>query len=304
MMPSPKYLIALVGPTAVGKTETAIRLAQYFRTEIVSADSRQFYREMSIGTAKPTPTELAQAPHYFINTHSICEEYNVGQYETEALRILSKIFRQKNTAILTGGSGLYIKAICEGIDEMPENNPEIRALLTQRLENEGLTILTEDLKKLDQAYYQIADKSNPQRILRALEVCLSTGKPYSDFRKATQVHRPFEIIKIGLTRPREELYARIESRTDKMIEDGLVEEVKQLLPFREHNALQTVGYQEIFGFLDGVYDWEEAVRLLKRNSRRYAKRQMTWFNKDRNIHWFTAGSEDKIIAFLDNLIQS
>ncbi|WP_299452527.1 tRNA (adenosine(37)-N6)-dimethylallyltransferase MiaA [uncultured Microscilla sp.] len=294
-----KYLLVVVGPTAVGKTTLCIRLAQHFDTEIVSADSRQFYREMAIGTAKPTPEELAQAPHHLIDSQSIMDDYNVGDYEKDALVCLEDIFARKQVAILTGGSGLYIQAACDGIDEMPEVAPEIRAQLMERLQQGGLEPLLQQLEQLDPVYYQQVDQANPHRVVRALEVCLSTGQPYSSFRKKNKVQRPFNILKIGLERDREELYERINLRMDLMLEQGLLEEVKALYPYKNHNALQTVGYKEVFDYMDGKHDWEEAVRLLKRNSRRYAKRQMTWFRRDEEIHWFSPQKIDTIIDWVD-----
>jgi tRNA dimethylallyltransferase len=296
-------LIVVVGATAVGKTETAIRLAEYFKTEIISADSRQFYRELTIGTAKPSNEELQRAKHHFIDSHSITENYTVGQFENDALMVLESIFQHRSVAILAGGSGLFVKILCDGMDEIPETDPEIRVQLIAELADSGLKPLLEELKIKDLDYYEEVDKANPQRILRALEVCRSTGLPFSSFRTQKKVKRPFNIIKIGLTRPREELYARIDARMDAMIAQGLLEEAKSLLPFQSHNALQTVGYQEIFAFLNGEYDWEEAVRLLKRNSRRYAKRQLTWFRKDTDIQWFEADKFEDILRFLTLSIQ-
>lgn len=291
-----------MGATAVGKTAMAIRLAQYFDTEIISADSRQFYIEMNIGTAKPSSEELKAVKHHFINSHHIDNEYNAGQFEKDAIAILAEIFQRKKLAILVGGSGLYVKALCEGFDAMPEVAPTIRKSLQEEFATKGLAPLLKELEEKDLIYYQSVDKSNPQRILRALEVIRATHLPYSSFRRQesneNQVYRPFQIIKIGLDRPREELYQRIEERMDMMIADGLLEEVKKLYPYKHLNAMQTVGYQEIIDFLDGKYDWEEAVRLLKRNSRRYAKRQLTWFRKDTQIQWFSPNSFDKIVAYI------
>jgi tRNA dimethylallyltransferase len=297
-MSEKKYVIVLAGPTAVGKTDLSLKLAKYYDTEIISADSRQFYKELNIGTAKPSVEELAEVKHHFINSHSITTAYNVGQYEVDALQVIEKLFQKKKVAILTGGSGLFIKAVCEGMDKMPEVDKMLRAELAQRFEKEGLERLAEELQKLDPEYYETVDKQNPHRIMRALEVCLSTGKPFSSFRTQHKASRPFEIIKIALERPRQELYQRIDLRMDYMIAQGLLEETKNLQNYQHHNALQTVGYQEIFAYLKGEYDWEEAVRLLKRNSRRYAKRQMTWFKKDTEFHWFSAIEEEKIWAFL------
>ncbi len=302
------YLVVIIGATAVGKTDLAIRLAQYLATEIISADSRQFYREMNIGTAKPLPEELNLIKHHFINSHSIENEYNAGQFEKDVLNLLQEIFKKKSIAIMVGGSGLYIKAVCEGLDQMPEIEPAMRETLQSDLKENGLDFLLNELKDKDLDYYNIVDKANPQRILRALEVIRTTGLPYSTFRladssKAKTNLRDFQIIKIGLERPREELYARIDARMDKMLKDGLLNEVKNLYQFRGINALQTVGYKEIFDFLDNQYDWAETVRLLKRNSRRYAKRQQTWFGRDEQICWFQPDEFDRIISYLKNKLE-
>ena len=302
----------VAGPTAVGKTALCLLLARYFSTEIISADSRQFYREMNVGTAKPSPEELAQVPHHLVNFLSIQQNYDVKQFETDALAAVDTIFEKSPVAIAAGGSGLFIKTLCEGIDEMPSAHPEVRQNLEEKLKAEGLEALTGQLKTLDPTYYLQVDLANPQRILRALEVCIATGQPYSSFRKgkekaAETSNRPFSIIKIGLERERDELYQRINLRVDEMLNNGLLEEARQLYPFRHLNALQTVGYQEIFGYLDQNYDWEEAVRLIKRNSRRYAKRQLTWFKKDEEMKWFNLGDEankdfQEICEFIENLI--
>lgn len=298
-MASPeKFLIVIAGPTAVGKTDLSIRLAHHFNTVILSADSRQFFKEMNIGTAKPTPQEQQGIPHYFIDSHSITEEYNAGQFEEDALKVLDSVFKEKDVAILVGGSGLYVRALCEGMDEMPEVAPEIRERLNQILEKNGLEELQKELEKLDPEYFAQVDKANPQRIVRALEVCLASGKPYSWFRSQQKKTRPFIIIKIGLTRYREQLYQRIDLRMDQMLAQGLLQEAQALLPYQNHQALQTVGYSEIFGYLAGEYDWEEAVRLLKRNSRRYAKRQLTWFRKDPGFKWFEPTQENEIMQYI------
>ncbi|MBK0403938.1 tRNA (adenosine(37)-N6)-dimethylallyltransferase MiaA [Adhaeribacter sp. BT258] len=294
-----KFLIVIAGPTAVGKTDLSIKLAQHFNTEILSADSRQFFREMNIGTAKPTPAEQQNIRHHFIDSHSISEDYNAGQFEADALDILDKLYQEKDVAILVGGSGLYVRALCEGMDEMPEVAPEIREELNQKLEAEGLETLCLELEKLDPEYFAQVDKANPQRVVRALEVCLVSGRPYSYFRNQQKKQRPFRIIKIGLTRNREELYKRIDLRMDQMLAQGLLDEAKSLEQYKTHNALQTVGYTEIFDFLEGKYDWAEAVRLLKRNSRRYAKRQLTWFRKDPEFTWFEASQEKEILHFIE-----
>lgn len=294
----PRFLIVVVGPTAVGKTDLCVRLAQHFHTEIISADSRQFYKEMSVGTAKPTPEEQQGIPHHFVDSHHIAETYNAGAFEQDTLKLLDQLFEQHQAVILTGGSGLYVRAITNGMDEMPETDPDIREELTARYQHEGLAPLLEQLQQLDPEYAARVDQSNPQRIVRALEVCLSSGQTYSSFRKAGAQERPFHIIKIGLNRDRTELYGRIDQRMDQMLAQGLLEEAKALYPYRAHNALQTVGYKEIFDFLEGKYDWEEAVRLLKRNSRRYAKRQLTWFHKHHDYTWFHPGDWSGILTFI------
>ncbi len=298
-MISPKTLIIIAGPTAVGKTDLCVKLAKLLNTEVVSADSRQFYRELAIGTAKPTLEEMDGVKHHFINSHSIQDYYSVGDFERDCLAVLSEIFKRKDVAILTGGSGMFIKIITEGIDEMPEADLEIRQNLAQRLENEGLEVLANELKSLDPIYYQQVDIQNTQRVLRALEVCMATGQPFSSFRKNQKVVRPFKMIKIGLERPREELYARIDKRMDIMLTNGLEAEAKLVMDFREHYALRTVGYREIYEHLDGEYNREEMVRLLKRNSRRYAKRQMTWFKNQDEFQWFDAKDEAEIMRFIE-----
>jgi len=294
-----KHLIVVVGPTAVGKTDLCVQLARYYNTEIVSADSRQLYREMYLGTARPTAEEQQGVVHHFIGSHSIRQEYNAGMYEKDVLALLDRLFATRDVVILTGGSGLYVRAVCEGMDEMPEVGPAIRQQLTHVQQEQGLTPLLTQLQQLDPAYYAQVDKANPQRVIRALEVCLSAGKPYTLFRKNSQQLRPFNSIMIGLTRDRAELYKRIDQRMDLMLAQGLLDEAKALYPYREHNALQTVGYKEIFDFLEGKYDWAEAVRLLKRNSRRYAKRQLTWFYKNSAYTWFEPRQWHEIIHFIN-----
>ncbi|WP_342665067.1 tRNA (adenosine(37)-N6)-dimethylallyltransferase MiaA [Sporocytophaga myxococcoides] len=293
-----KYLIVIAGPTAVGKTDLCVELAQHFAVPVISADSRQFFKEMSIGTAKPTAAEMKSVVHYFIDSHSIAEPFNAGSYSEEALKLIDHLFTEKDYLILTGGSGLYIKAVCEGFDEMPEVEEETRSQLVSELSDKGLSPLLEELKVSDPVYYEQVDKSNHQRILRALEVIRSTGIPFSFYRKNEKASRNFEIIKIGLERPREELYERINRRMDLMLEAGLEAEVKALIPYKNMNALQTVGYKEVFDFFDGIYEREEMIRLLKRNSRRYAKRQLTWFKKDKEYHWFNPAQKAEIIDFI------
>ncbi|WP_018479045.1 tRNA (adenosine(37)-N6)-dimethylallyltransferase MiaA [Pontibacter roseus] len=295
-----KFLIVVVGPTAVGKTDLCVRLAQHYQTDILSADSRQFFKEMSIGTAKPTEEEQQGVRHYFIDSHHITEPYNAGAYEQNALNLLQELFKGKDAVILTGGSGLYVRAVSEGMDEMPETDPTIRQQLEDTYRQQGLAPLLEQLQQADPQYYARVDQANPQRIIRALEVCHSSGQPYSSFRKQEQRERPFRIIKIGLNRDREELYRRIDQRMDLMLAQGLLQEAEALYPHRHHNALQTVGYKEIFDYLEGKYDWEEAVRLLKRNSRRYAKRQLTWFHKFPDYTWFHPQQWEEIVSFIDS----
>jgi tRNA dimethylallyltransferase len=283
-----KTLIVIAGPTASGKTALAIELAKKLDTEIISADSRQFYREMSIGTAKPTPEELSQTKHHFINSHSINEGFSVGDFEYDGLALLESIFKNHDTAIMAGGSGLYIKAICEGFDDLPSASPEIRTRLNQEFEENGITYLQDKLKMADSEYYSKVDLSNPQRLIRALEVFEHTGIPFSSYRKGFATVRPFNCIKIGLDLPREVLYQRINQRVDNMVTNGLIEEAKSLLAYRHLNALNTVGYSELFDYFDGKTDLETAIALIKQNTRRFAKRQMTWFRKDEQIRWVNA----------------
>ncbi|MHA8099747.1 tRNA (adenosine(37)-N6)-dimethylallyltransferase MiaA [Aquirufa aurantiipilula] len=270
-------LLVIAGPTAVGKTALCVELAKKLHTEIISADSRQFYRELAIGTAKPTKEEQGGIKHHFIDSHSIQEYFSPGDFEREALILLEQLFQKHEVVILTGGSGLYIKALLEGLDEMPEVDLVLREQLMQQLEKDGIAPLWEQLQRLDPIYAAQVDQQNPQRIVRALEVCLSTDKPYSDFRKKQSANRPFQAIKICLDRPREELYARIDQRMDQMLAQGLVNEAIKYQEFQHLYALKTLGYKEVYGHLRGEYDEAEMVRLLKRNSRHYAKKQLTWF---------------------------
>lgn len=291
-MDQKKTLLVIAGPTAVGKTAVAIQLAQRYNTVVVSADSRQFYREMSIGTAKPSDEEQAAVKHYFINSHSIVENFSVGDYEKQALALLDELFKQHDVVILAGGSGLYIKAVCEGFDDLPVADPAIRHRLNQDFTELGIKHLQERLFAVDPAYYRMVDIHNPQRIIRALEVFESTGKPISSFQKATRNTRPFRIVRIGLNLPRDILYRQINYRTDKMIANGLLDEVKQLLPYRHLNALNTVGYTELFDHLDGNISLETAIELIKQNTRHFAKRQLTWFRKDKDVNWLEADDEE------------
>ncbi|WP_255806990.1 tRNA (adenosine(37)-N6)-dimethylallyltransferase MiaA [Belliella alkalica] len=297
-----RYLIVIVGPTAVGKTELCINLAKIFNTEIISCDSRQFFRETKLGTAKPTAGELAQVKHHFIDSLSIQDSYDVKSFEKDALVLLEDLHQKHKLVIMTGGSGMYVDAICNGFDDIPDINSAIRFEIISDYEKYGLEFLQNEVEKYDPFYFQQVDRQNPQRLMRALEVIKGTGKTFSSFRVKRKTKRPFQIIKIGLELDREVLYNRIDLRMDLMIESGLFEEAETLYPFRTLNALQTVGYTEIFGYLEGKYDKEEAVRLLKRNSRRYAKRQMTWFRKDEEIKWFYPNQEQMIHQYILNQI--
>ncbi|MFY0690123.1 MAG: tRNA (adenosine(37)-N6)-dimethylallyltransferase MiaA [Cyclobacteriaceae bacterium] len=294
-----KTLISIVGPTASGKTELGIAIAQHFKTEIISADSRQFYREMNIGTAKPSTLELATVKHHMVDSLSIHDEYSVGAFEREVIELLEKLFENKDAVVMVGGSGLYFKAIWEGLDDMPEVDQDLRAELNEYVKQNGLNALLEELKQQDPIHYGVVDQQNPQRVIRAIEVVRTTGRPYSDLRKQQSVERNFKNIKIGIDYPREDLYERIDARMDQMILGGLFEEAEALYPFRNVNALQTVGYSEIFGMKEGEYDREEAERLLKRNSRRYAKRQFTWFRRYDDIVWVKPGELDQVISLIE-----
>ena len=280
-------LLTVAGPTAVGKTALCVALAQHFNTEIVSADSRQFFRELSIGTAKPTAAEMQGVPHHFINSHGIADDYSAGRYAADCLALLDTLFRQHPLLILTGGSGLYLQAVTDGLDELPTVAPAVRQQILLELATHGLPALVAELSVTDPVAHARIDHQNPQRVVRALEITRGTGQPFSSFHTQTDKAdtRPFRVVKVALTRPREELYTRINQRVELMLAAGLRAEVESLLPYCHHHALQTVGYQEIFGFLDGTYDWAEAVRLLQRNTRRYAKRQLTWLRRDAGYEW-------------------
>lgn len=294
-----KRLIVIAGPTAVGKTAVAITLAQRFDAAVVSADSRQIFRELTIGTAKPDAQELAAAPHHFIDTHTIHNDYDAAQYGREALAFIHKLFAERDTLILCGGSGLYIKAALEGFDDIPEVPEAVRQDLVAQYETHGLPWLQTQMEALDPGHYATIDRQNPHRLLRALEVRIGTGQSIASFRGQHVLEHPFRIVKIGLELPREVLYARIDQRMDAMIAAGLFEEAASLYPFKNHQALQTVGYQEIFDFMDGHYDREEAIRLLKRNSRRYAKRQLTWFKRDTATRWFSPHDVAGMVAWIE-----
>lgn len=293
-----KYLIVIVGPTAVGKTDLSIRIAQALNTEIISADSRQFFRELNIGTAKPSQEDLSLVRHHFIDSHSISEAYSAGDFERDVLAFLNEFFLESDYIVMTGGSGLYVKAVLDGLDDLPQPLPELRRLLTSRLEAEGLEVLQNEIGKLDPAFAAGTEFANPQRVLRALEVFHTSGVPISDYQKQKSVNRNFDTVLVALERDRNELYDRINQRMDIMLDEGLVEEAKGIINFRTHHALQTVGYKEIYGFLDGLYDEKEMVRLLKQNSRRYAKRQMTWFRHQGNFKWFGADDFQEVLKYI------
>ncbi len=299
-----KYLIIIAGPTASGKTNLAIQLAQYFSTEILSADSRQFFREMSIGTAKPTPEELRQAPHHFINNLSIHDDYSVGDYEREALKLLGTLFLTKNVVIMVGGTGLYIRAVCESLDVFPDVPLSIREYWEQIFMTQGIEILQNKLKEVDPVYFEDVDKDNSKRLVRALSVWQESGQQFSSFRKKTQVKRDFECIYIALDTPREILYDRINKRVDNMIEAGLVEEARLLFPFKHLNALLTVGYSELFDYFEDKISLAEAIDKIKQHTRNYAKRQYTWFRKDEHWQKFTAPDVDNIIEYLLKRIEN
>jgi len=302
MLSDPSYLILVVGPTAVGKTDLCLKLAKKFQTEILSCDSRQFYREMNRGTAKPSLQELAEVPHHFINNLSIIDSYDVRKYEEEALDLLSHLFQKHRVVLMTGGTGLFADAVVHGMDKIPEVAAQIRQEIIQEYQSKGLSWLQGAVKMVDPEFYEQVDQANPQRLMRALEVWKGTGLKFSGFRTKKKAVRPFEVIKIGLDRPREELYQRIDQRMEAMLAEGLYEEAESLFEKRGLNALQTLGYTEVFDFLEGKYDQMELVRLLKRNSRRYAKRQLTWFKRDAQICWFHPDEQEKIGSFIENQI--
>lgn len=290
-----KYLITVVGPTAIGKTALAIRIAQYFRTRVISSDSRQFYKEMSIGTAVPSPEELAAVPHDFIQHKSIFDEYSVGDFEREAIALLEQHFKNTDVVVMAGGSGLYVNAVLYGLDYFPDIDPDIRKKLNIRLEQEGLRDLASELQQLDSVYYKQVDAENPHRVVRALEVCLGTGQPYSSFLSGTSRKRDFIPITIGLTTDRDMIYDRINRRVDIMIRNGLLDEVRSLFPYREKNALQTVGYKELFRYMEEQCTLDSAIVEIKKNTRRFAKRQLTWFRKQEDINWFDFSDDTALI---------
>ena len=294
-----KRLIVIVGPTGSGKTDLSIRLAQHYGAPIISTDSRQVYRGMPIGTAQPTEEEQALVEHHFIASRDVEDELSCGQYEVEALACLERLYAKHDVVIAVGGSGLYVKALCEGMDDLPEVDPALRERLNKRLTEEGVDALAEELRTLDPAHYAVMDRKNPQRVVRALEVSLQTGRPYSEFRTGERRKRSFEVIKIGVTMPREELYERINRRVGMMLDAGLEEEALRMLPHRELNALRTVGYREMFDYFDGKCTLAEAADMIRRNTRHYAKRQLTWFGRDKEIEWFRPDDLGAVIQWID-----
>ena len=299
-----KTLLVLIGPTGVGKTELSLRLAERFQTDIISSDSRQLYADLKIGTAAPTPEQLARVPHHFVGTLQLTDYYSAAQYETEVMKLLSVLFQEKDIVILTGGSMMYVDAVCKGIDDIPTVDEKTRTLMKQRYEEEGLDNLCAELKLLDPEYYKIVDLKNPKRVVHALEICYMTGRTYTSFRTRPAKERPFNILKIGLTRDREELYERINRRVDMMIEDGLLEEAKVVYPYKHLNSLNTVGYKEIFNYLDGEWDLSFAIEKIKQNSRIYSRKQMTWFKRDEEIVWFHPEQEKEILNYIEEKFQT
>lgn len=295
-----KKLIVIAGPTAVGKTDVALRLAEHFKTEIISADSRQIYKELEMGTAKPSAEELSRVPHHFINSHTIEQSYDAGAYGRDALALIYTLFEKYNTLLLCGGSGLYIKAVLEGFDDMPEIPSGTREQIISEYELKGLEWLQQEVKEVDPDYFEQVDINNPHRLIRALEIFRASGRKASQLRAKEKRIHDFDIMKIGLELDRDKLYERIDARMDAMIEKGLFEEAEHFFSKRNRNALQTVGYREIFDYLEGNYDRKEAIRLLKRNTRRYAKRQLTWFKRDDEMHWFSPDQVELMIELIDS----
>lgn len=296
----PHTLIVLIGPTGVGKTELSLSIAEHFQTCILSADSRQLYQDLKIGTAAPTPSQLARVPHHFVGTLRLTDYYSAAQYEADVLEKLEELFQHNDTVVLTGGSMMYVDAVCKGIDDIPTVDKETRELMLQRYEEEGLETLCAELKILDPEYYQIVDLKNPKRVIHALEICYMTGKTYTSFRTQKHKERPFRIIQIGLTREREELYNRINRRVDEMMQEGLLEEAKSVYPFKHLNSLNTVGYKEIFNYLDGEWSLDFAIEKIKQNSRIYSRKQMTWFKRNPNIQWFHPEQKEEIMNYIND----
>ncbi len=291
-------LIVITGPTAVGKTSLTLEIAKYYGIPVINADSRQIYKELKIGTASPTVEQLQKIKHYFVGTKSIQEYYNASMYEQEVLLLLDELFKKSPIQILSGGSMMYIDSVCNGIDDIPTIRDDIRNEMKRRYEKEGLESLCEDLKRLDPEHYEFVDHRNHRRVIHALEICYQTGKTYTSFRTKSKKERPFHIIKIGLNRDREELYNRINQRVDEMIDSGLVDEVKSVYQFRDLNALNTVGYKEIFDYLDERWSLDEAIERIKGNTRRYARKQLTWYKRDKSIRWFNPEEKIDILNYI------
>ena len=291
-------LVVLLGPTGVGKTDLCIRLADTFHVPIINADSRQIFAEIPIGTAAPTKEQLARVKHYFVGTHHLQDYYSASMFEQDALNIIQNEFLSHPCALMSGGSMMYIDAVCNGIDDIPTVDDQTRTWMKRRLAEEGLPALVQELKELDPEHYAVVDKQNPRRVVHALEICHMTGKTYTSFRTNSKKERPFRILKIGLNRPREELYDRINRRVDQMMADGWLDEARSVYPLRHLNALNTVGYKELFLYFDGTWPLEEAVERIKGNTRRYMRKQLTWFKRDPEIHWFTPDETDEIVALV------
>lgn len=293
-----KTLVVITGPTAVGKTDLCLDIAQRLGIPIINADSRQVFREMKIGTASPTEEQQQRVKHFFVGTKHIGDYYNASMYEQDVLQLLDDLFKESDYALLSGGSMMYIDAVCNGIDDIPTVDDDTRNVMKRRLEEEGLELLCEELRTLDPEHYAIVDKKNPRRVVHALEICHMTGKTYTSFRTRQVRKRPFRIVKIGLTRPREDLYERINGRVDMMMKDGLLEEACAMYPMRKKNALNTVGYKELFDFIEGRYTLEEAVERIKGNTRRYARKQLTWYKKDTAMRWFSPNDKETIFNYI------
>ena len=299
-MDNKKTLIVLIGPTGVGKTDLSIKIAEKYGSPIISADSRQLYSDLKIGTAAPTEEYLKRVKHYFVGTLKLTDYYSAAQYESEVISLLEELFKSNNTILLTGGSMMYIDAICKGIDDIPTVDSETRQMMMEKYEKEGLDRLCAELKLLDPEYYSTVDLKNPKRVIHALEICYMTGKTYTSFRTGNKKQRPFDIIKIGLCRDREELYERINKRVDIMIKEGLVDEVKSVYEYRNLNSLNTVGYKEIIQYLEGNCTLEFAIEKIKHNSRIYSRKQTTWFKRDNDITWFHPDKEEEIMEFIES----
>ncbi len=293
-------LIVVTGPTAVGKTALTIEIAKHYGIPIINADSRQIYQELKIGTASPTAEQMQQVKHYFVGTKSITDYYNASMYEQEVVQLLEKLFVDSPVQLLSGGSMMYIDAVCNGIDDIPTVRDDIRNEMKRRYQEEGLDALCEDLRRLDPEHYEVVDPQNHRRVIHALEICYQTGKTYTSFRTQKRKERPFQIVKIGLTRDRQELYDRINQRVDTMMSEGLLDEVRSVSAYRSTNALNTVGYKELFDYIDGRWPLEEAVERIKGNTRRYARKQLTWYKRDEQVTWFHPDQQDKILKFISH----